>query len=559
MKKFLLSVLSLAAFSGLTFGQFTYADFETVKPTTYPFGTNTGFEAGVANPSTTGNTSAKVAKVVKGAETWAGIAMPVGGSITFSATDTKFTMDVYSDVTGLIKFKIENAANTAEAAEVDANYTTANAWQTLEFDFGAAMDAAKYTQLVLFFDFGTENTPTFYFDNIKGPQAAMSGSVTVELKVNDKLGIANTVALKIAGEDVALTQSGNIWSAEKDLAPYNIAEGGGAYETFVVINGANVDTTIINVTGGAATMVWNYLLLQETPEDGTAKAISVGTTPPTIDGTIDAIWNNAKVHPLQQRSWWGTPTGLYSYYKIMWDVDNVYVLNYIDDETPVNNGSAPYENDNVELFFDMNQSADAGFDADDWQIRCVRGLDTWTGSANVETGTWKNDVQRAQKELDGSKGYVIEWAIPWTSLSGTFLPLATFEFNFDVVIADVADAAGRDYIISWATTADQNYNNTALFGTVTLDAGTVETSVKQTEVAGLMVYPNPVSDQLMVSAANNINVVNVFDVTGRMVSQLNNIGATSATVNMSSLNTGIYIVNIIDAMGNTSARKIQVH
>lgn len=237
MKKRLLTLIACFAITGASFAQFTYVDFETVNPTGYVFGGN-GYEPGVANPDNTGNTSAKVGKVVTGPETWAGMAMPIGGTISFSATSSKFTMDVLSDVTGQVVFKIENASNTEEAAEVQGEYTTANQWQTVEFDFGAAMEAGKFSQLVLFFNFGTTEETTWFFDNVKGPDAAMSSNVSVNLKVNDKLGVANSLVLNIAGEDVSLTQDGKIWSATKALSPYNIVTGGGEYLTYVKVNGA---------------------------------------------------------------------------------------------------------------------------------------------------------------------------------------------------------------------------------------------------------------------------------------------------------------------------------
>lgn len=560
MRNYLLTFLMIFAFSAWATAQTTYVDFETnTNPIGYDFGGN-GHSFGVDNPNTTGNTSAKVGEITTGPETWSGIAMPIGGSISFSATDTVFTIDILSDVTGTVLLKLENAANTDQNVEVSAEYTTANAWETLTYNFPDNLEAGVYTQLVLFFNFGTTDATTWYFDNVVGPTAAFGGDVAVNLIVNDKLGIANTsVGLSIEGEDVPLTQDGNIWTAQKDLSPYSITMGGGEFEAIVSVDGDNIDTATINVTGGAETMDWNYLILIEEPEDGTAKAISVGETPPVIDGEIDELWSNAKVHPLQQRSWFGSPTGLYSYFKIMWDIDNVYILNYVDDATFANSGTAPYENDNVELFFDMNQSAGTPFDNNDWQIRGVRDLETLSGSANV-TETWANDVSLAQKELAEGSGYVMEWAIPWTSLSSSFLPLATVEFNFDVSVADVADGVGRDYIVAWSTNADINYQDTKLFGTVTLDDATSETtSVKLNEVPGLVVYPNPVVNILNIRAGKSIRQVEIFDVTGRSTYLNNHVNDFNLSLNVEDLNTnGIYILKVTDVQGNSSVRKLMI-
>lgn len=560
MKNHVLTFIFLLAISFVATGQTTYLDFEThTNPIGYDFGGN-GHEFGVNNPNTTGNTSAKVGLITTGPETWAGIAMPIGGTITFSDTDFGFTVDILSDVTGTVLLKLENAANTAQFVEISAEYTTANAWQTLSFTFPDNLEAGLYNQLVFFFNYNTTDATTWYFDNVVGPAAVFASDVAVNIKIEDKLGIAQTsVGLAVEGENIPLTQDGNLYTAQKDLAPYTIVSGGGAYEAIISVDGENIDTTTINVSGGAAMMDWNYLILIEEPEDGTALAIDVAGNPPTIDGEIDAIWDNAKAHPLQQRSWFGNPTGLYSYYKIMWDIDNVYILNYVDDATLYNSGEAPYENDNVELFFDMNQSAGTPFDANDWQIRGVRGLDTYTGSANV-TEAWAANVDRAQTELPDNTGYIMEWAIPWTSLSNAFLPLVGVEFNFDVSVADVADGSGRDYIIAWSTNADINYQNTELYGTITLSDKTVETSTDDRfEIPKLSIYPNPVADQMTIQAENQLRTIEVFDITGKLVFSQTEINSNRFSLNLGEkVEKGFVMLRITDESGNSSTRKVVV-
>lgn len=558
MKNYLLTAIISFAIVGMSYGQTTYADFETVNPTSWGFGGSSN-GASIANPSATGvNTSATVGIVTRGVETWAGNALPIGGTIGFSATDFTFTMDVYSSVTGDVTLKLESGTGVDDV-EVKIAYTTANAWETLTFTFADTLKADFYNQLVIFLGFGSTTLDVWYFDNVVGPTATMGDDVDVNLAVDDKLGMATTVALILDGTDFALTQDGNLWSANKTLAPYNMVDGGGAYEAIIVVDGANFDTTTVNVAGGSATADWIFLLLNEAVEDGTAIAVSVGTTPPAIDGTVDAVWGNAKIHTNQQRSWYGAPTGMYTWFKIMWDIDNVYLLISIEDATPYNGSTDPWTNDNVEVFFDMNQSAATPYDGDDWQIRTVRGLDSWTGSANVND-TWGADVSRAQMAMADDAGYIVEMAIPWTSLSASFLPLATKEFNFDMGIADCAkDVATRDYIESWSTNADVAYQNTEFFGTVALSDAT--TSIKRTisEVANLTIYPNPVNDKLFVTADNVIAELNVYDVTGRNISSSLNIGFNSTTLDVSNLVNGIYIVKVTDIAGNSSSRKIRVN
>ncbi len=182
----------------------------------------------------------------------------------------------------------------------------------------------------------------------------------------------------------------------------------------------------------------------------------------------------------------------------MWDIDNLYLLYVVEDATPYNgNVDAVYQNDCMETFFDMNQSASTPYDADDWQIRTIRGLDTWTGSANV-TDTWGADVQRGQSSMADDAGYIIELAIPWTSLSATFLPIIGTKFNYDCSVADVDVGGGtRLYRESWTTAEDIAYMNTRDFGTITLSDLTNEnggTAVRDHKTVNVSVYPNPASE-----------------------------------------------------------------
>jgi predicted extracellular nuclease len=81
-------------------------------------------------------------------------------------------------------------------------------------------------------------------------------------------------------------------------------------------------------------------------------------------------------------------------------------------------------------------------------------------------------------------------------------------------------------------------------------------SVGENEIAGLKVYPNPVSNgTLFIETANNgEKAITVFDVLGKQV--LNTKTSTNA-VNVSSLKGGVYIVKITEE-GNTATRKLVI-
>ncbi|KGO87309.1 hypothetical protein Q765_06485 [Flavobacterium rivuli WB 3.3-2 = DSM 21788] len=80
--------------------------------------------------------------------------------------------------------------------------------------------------------------------------------------------------------------------------------------------------------------------------------------------------------------------------------------------------------------------------------------------------------------------------------------------------------------------------------------------VKQSEIAGLKVYPNPLTGNILnvTSSSNAVKTVAVFDVLGK---QVINTTTANGEVNASALNAGVYIVKITEA-GKTATKKLVV-
>ncbi len=142
-------------------------DFETGTYSWTDF--NGGVATVIANPHASGiNTSSKVAQIIRnGGATWAESYLTLATKIDFTAAST-FSMKVYSTRAGVpVLFKLEG--DNVPTAEVSANTTVANTWETLTWNF-AGNTSNIFNKLTLMFDFGTVGdgsaNSTFLFDDI---------------------------------------------------------------------------------------------------------------------------------------------------------------------------------------------------------------------------------------------------------------------------------------------------------------------------------------------------------------------------------------------------------
>jgi len=122
----------------------------------------------VTNPSTSGNSSSKVAKIVKTTEgdLWAGGKVTNVSSLNFSAASTSvLSMIVYTTepVGTVIKVKLENPYTS----EVDAVTTVSGAWHTLTFDFGIPAPSGSADLVIMPQPFTAGGSNTFYVDDIQ--------------------------------------------------------------------------------------------------------------------------------------------------------------------------------------------------------------------------------------------------------------------------------------------------------------------------------------------------------------------------------------------------------
>jgi len=165
MKKYFLSALLTVGFFS-AWSQSLPFDFESA--TSGMVGYDNATFTIVNNPSTSGNSSSKVAKIVKttAGDLWAGGKITNVSSLNFSAASTSvLSMKVYTTepVGTVIKVKLENPYTS----EVDAVTTVSGAWHTLTFDFGIPAPSGSADLVIMPQPFTAGGGNTFYVDDIQ--------------------------------------------------------------------------------------------------------------------------------------------------------------------------------------------------------------------------------------------------------------------------------------------------------------------------------------------------------------------------------------------------------
>jgi hypothetical protein len=123
----------------------------------------------------------------------------------------------------------------------------------------------------------------------------------------------------------------------------------------------------------------------------------------------------------------------------------------------------PWQDDNIEVYFDMNNEKTAGFNnqGDDRQYRIQYNRQEFTGM-NIPT----EGVVFQQDDLSSSS-YTVEFQFPWKTL-GFVKPKNGLKIGFDLIIGDNDGTEQRKGSKAWHTGQNIAYQNTSVYGNLKL-------------------------------------------------------------------------------------------
>lgn len=190
------------------------------------------------------------------------------------------------------------------------------------------------------------------------------------------------------------------------------------------------------------------------PDSSNANQSTANYATPVIDGTIDAVWNQAPAMSLNryQTAWQGA-NGVA---KALWDDQNLYVLIQVNDAQLDKSNVNAWEQDSVEIFLDENNAKSTFYQDDDGQFRV--NFDNETSFSPEKIG--EGFVSATQ--VSGTN-YTVEVKIPFKKIT----PSNNVKVGFDAQINDAKDGS-RQSVAAWNDTTGNGYQDTSVYGVLTL-------------------------------------------------------------------------------------------
>lgn len=260
---------------------------------------------------------------------------------------------------------------------------------------------------------------------------------------------------------------------------------------------------------------------------------------PVIDGEIDGQWQDPAVTTVSAGKTIvqsvTNAADLSGNIRFLWDYTNVYFYAVITDDAKQNDSQNSYEDDAIEVYFDINNDKATSYGGNDVQYSF--GWNDGTVVGALPTGRSVSGIQYVA--VSTNTGYIVEGSIPWATLQGN--PQEGQLVGIEFMINDDDNGTGRDGKLSWTASTDDAWQNPSLFGVAKLEAQEIVTSLTGTQMNGISVFPNPAKNFLHIEGMIGAFDYKILDNTGRAIK----VGNSESKIELQNIQKGIYILDLI--------------
>ena len=188
--------------------------------------------------------------------------------------------------------------------------------------------------------------------------------------------------------------------------------------------------------------------------------IGFAIKPPVIDGQVDGIWAVASSQSFVPLADPADGSGIW---KVLYDVENLYVLVDVTDDSLQNDSAGSWQDDSVEVYFDGgNTKVNTPLSGDDHQYTFGWTADDIQGT-NITGAT--EGMEQAQVTTD--TGWRIEIKMPWLSIQGA-APQARDLIGIDCYYNDDDDGGDSREGKMLSFSAVEGWNDASQWGTAVL-------------------------------------------------------------------------------------------
>lgn len=410
------------------------------------------------------------------------------------------------------------------------------------------------------------------WDKLSGHVQWPKGWSTGELVLAENAPFDNTppaAPFGVAAADITFNSATLSWneSSEEDVIGYLVLKGE-APMTYTT-------ATSIGLTLDASTE-YTFTVLSVDPQNlsEVSQAATFTTeTPPSLKRIHVAEYSGTYSNPYDDLDLWeglpkhmveygsdADPSDFSCYFKALWDMENLYVQISIIDPPPVVNAKTnPWENDNTEIHFDLQNAKDGTscedvdgdkYQKDNMQYRFI-AFEPGRQHGSTPAPNWTNLTQVDYELYDEAGinviGWYVETTIPWATLNltadgfFTFTPAKGKELGVEIHAFDY-DSDGTANQCNWSSYGNlpPNRDNTQ-YGTFVLAE---PVSVKKTSVSDLRIFPNPATSEIQFSVAFPGCSMEITDYAGKTVLAKSGLPVGLNSVDINDLASGLYMITL---------------